>query len=114
MVIDEAHSVAQDGLNFHQEFVLAMKMLNKLFNNQQTPCNCIAMSVMLQKADQDVITNLLERPPDRVIWHELDCQGIKFNVIGSGCPMLLITQIVMQDYMYPTNTKTLVYTHSKA
>ena len=112
MVIDEAHSVAQDGLNFHQEFVLAMKMLNKLFNNQQTPCNCIAMSATLLKADQDIITNLLKRPHNRVIWLELSCQGVKFDVIVSGCPTLSGMQIVMQDYKYPTNMKMIVYTNS--
>jgi hypothetical protein len=56
------------------------------------------MSAAFLKADQDVIANLLERPPNRVIWLELSHQGIKFDVIVSGCPTSLIMQIVMQDY----------------
>ncbi len=113
MVIDKAHSVAQDDHHFCPKFLSAMKTLKKLHNNQQTPCNCIAMSATFQKAHH-VITNFLERPPDRVIWLELPFQGVRLDITVSRCLTLSITQIVTQDYKYPTNMKTIVYTNSKS
>ncbi len=45
-----------------------------------------------------------------MIWLELSCQGIKFDVIVSGCPTSLVTQTITQDYKYPTYMKTIIHT----
>ena len=38
------------------------------------------MSTTFRKCDQDVITTLFGRAPDKVMWLELSCRGIHFDV----------------------------------
>jgi superfamily II DNA helicase RecQ len=78
--IDEAHTVAQDGQNFRPEFRSAVTTLRNIYEVQQTKCNRIAMSTTFHKCDQDVITTLFGRPPDKVMWLELSCRGIHVDV----------------------------------
>jgi hypothetical protein len=79
--IDEAHSIAQDDRNFRPEFCSAVKTQRSIYNSQTTKCNRIAMSATFCQCDQDVITDLFGRPPDKVMWLELSRRGIHFNVI---------------------------------
>jgi hypothetical protein len=113
IIINEAHFIAQDGCHFWPEFQSAIKNLKVLYDNQPTKCNCIAMSATFRQLDQAVITGLLERASDQVIWLELSCRGIKFDVVISGSPSLSITRSVSLDYKYETDMKAIVYTNLK-
>jgi len=113
IVIDEAHSVAQDGRDFCPEFKSAVVTLRKINDNSPTPCNFLAMSATFLQEDQDKISTLWTRPPDRVIWRELSRRGIAFDIVISGGPTLSIVRSLTEDYRYPTKMKTIVYTNSK-
>ena len=111
--IDEAHTVAQDGRNFRPEFCSVVTTLRNLYDVQQTKCNRIAMSATFRKCDQDVITTLFGRPPDKVMWLELSRRGIHFDVIVSGNPIGGVTSSSKEDYKYETDMQTNVYSNSK-
>ena len=111
--IDEAHTVAQDGRNFRPEFCSVVTTLRNLYEVQQTKCNRIAMSATFRKCDQDVITTLFGRPPDKVMWLELSRRGIHFDVIVSGNPIGGVTSSSKEDYKYETDMQTIVYSNSK-
>jgi hypothetical protein len=113
IVIDEAHSVAQDRRDFCPEFKSAVVTLRKINDNSPTPCNFLAMSATFLQEDQDKISTLWTRPPDRVIWRELSRCGIAFDIVISGGPTLSIVRSLTEDYRYPTKMKTIVYTNSK-
>ena len=111
--IDEAHTVAQDGRNFRPEFCSVVTTLRNLYEVQQTKCNRIAMSATFRNCDQDVITMLFGRPPDKVMWLELSRRGIHFDVIVSGNPIGGVTSSSKEDYKYETDMQTIVYSNSK-
>ena len=111
--IDEAHSVAQDGRNFRPEFRSAVKTLRSIYDAQTTKCNRIAMSATFRQCNQDVITDLFGRPPDKVMWLELARRRIHFDVIISGNPLSAVTSSAKQDYKHETDMQTIVYTNSK-
>ncbi len=113
IVINKAHSVLQDGKNFRLEFKSAITTLKSLYDAMPTKCNQIAMSATFCWADQSVITGLLNRLPDKVIWQELSHLGIMFDINTSSCPTSLINQSVAQDYKVETNMKAIVYCNSK-
>jgi hypothetical protein len=71
------------------------------------------MSATFRQSDQDIISNLFGQTPDKIMWLELSWQGIHFDVIISGSPSTSITQTVVQDYKYPTQMKTIIYTNLK-
>jgi hypothetical protein len=71
------------------------------------------MSATFRQSDQDVISNLFGQTPDKSMWLELSWQEIYFDVIISGSPSTSIMQSVMQDYTYPMQMKTIIYTNSK-
>ena len=101
--IDEAHSVAQDGRNFRPESRSAVKMLRSIYDVQITNCNIIALSATFCQCDQDVITTLFGRPPDKVMWLKLSHWGIHFDVIISGNLISAVTSSSKQDYKHPTD-----------
>jgi superfamily II DNA helicase RecQ len=105
IVIDEAHSIAQDGRNFWPEFQSAVKNLKVLYDNQPTKCNCIAMSATFRQLDQAVITGLIKQAPDQVIWLELSCQGIQFDVVVSGSPSSSIWSVSLDALGLLANLK---------
>jgi superfamily II DNA helicase RecQ len=113
IVVDEAHSVAQDNRNFCPDFQFAVMTLQVLYNNQHTMCNWIAISATFWHADQDVSSGLLGQAPDKVNWLKLSRQGIHFDVVVSGNPFASITLSVTQDYKYEMRMKTIIYTNSK-
>ena len=113
IVVDEAHSVAQDGRDFRPEFRTAVSALRKIYDNSPTPINFLAMSATFRRDDQDVISRLWTRPPDKVIWLELSRRGIGLDVVISGNPTSSIVKCMSSDYKIPTTTKTIVYTNSK-
>jgi hypothetical protein len=76
-------------------------------------CNIIAMTATYRQSDQDVMSVLFGRIPDKAIWLDLSCQGIHFDVILSGCPSSSITNSVTQDYKFQMDMKTIVYSNSK-
>ena len=59
------------------------------------------------------MTDLFGRPPDKVMWLELACRGIHFDVIISGNPLSAVTSSAKQDYKHETDMQTIVYTNSK-
>ncbi len=106
--------MAQDGRHFCPELQLAITNLKDLYNlSLSLKYNTIAMSASFRQSDQDVISNLLGRFPDKVKWLELSHQGIRFDVIFSGLPSLSITNSVTQYYKYETDMKMIIYTNSK-
>ncbi len=113
IVIDEAHTIAQDGHSFRLEFLLAVHSLKGIYNNQQTKCNRIAMSETFRQSDQDIISNLFGKTPGKIMWLELSWHGIHFDVVISGSPSSSISQSVVQDYKYPMQMKTIIYINSK-
>jgi superfamily II DNA helicase RecQ len=114
IVIDEAHAVSLDGRDFRPEFHTAAKTLKSLYDNSPTKCNRLVMSATFRKSDQDVITNLYQRPPDEIIWLELSRRQIVFEVNVCGVPSISITSSVAQDLKDPdTDLKIIVYTNSK-
>ena len=96
IVIDEAHAVLINGRDFHSKFVTAVKTLKNLYDNQVTKCNRLVMSATtFCKSDQDVVTNLYQRPPDDILWLEfLSRRQIVFKVNICGIPSNLITSSV--------------------
>jgi hypothetical protein len=113
IVVDEAHSVAQDGRDFRPEFKTAVSALRKIYDNSPTPCNFLAMSATFRQDDQDEISRLWTRPPDKVIWRELSRRGIGFDIVISGNPTSSVIRCMSEDYRDPTYMKTIVYTNSK-
>ena len=71
------------------------------------------MSATFRQEDQDKITRLWTRPPNKVIWRELSRHGICFNVVISGSPTSSILCSMFEYYRDPTAMKTIVYTNSK-
>jgi hypothetical protein len=69
------------------------------------------MSATFHQCDQDVITDLFGRHPNKVMWLELSCRGIHFDVIISGNQLFAVTSSSKQDYK--TDMQTIVYTNSK-
>ncbi len=65
IVIDEAHTVTQDGCSFQPEFWLAMESLKCIYDNQPNKCNQIAMSATFSQSNPDVISNLFGQTPDK-------------------------------------------------
>jgi len=113
IVIDEAHSVARDGRDFRPAFKTAVSALRNISDNLPTPCNFLAMSATFRQDDQDEISRLWKRPPDKVIWRELSRRGIGFGVVISGNPTSSVVRSMSLDYRDPTSMKTIVYTNSK-
>jgi hypothetical protein len=113
IVIDEAHSVLQDGRDLRPEFHSAVVTLRKIYDNLPTPCIFLAMSATFRQDDQDEITHLWTRPLDKVIWRELSRRGIGFDVVISGCPTSSIVRSMSEDYCNPTAMKTIINTNSK-
>jgi len=111
--IDGAHTVAQDGRNFRPEFCSVVTMLQNIYEVQQTKCNRRAMSATFRKCDQDVITKLFRRPPDKFMWLELSHRGIHFDAIISGNPISAVTSSLKEDYKYKTDMHTIMYSNSK-
>jgi hypothetical protein len=87
--------------------------LKDLYLAQPSKCNIIAISATFRQTDQDIISNLLGRCPDKVIWLEVLHQGICFDVIVSGLHSLSVTNSVTHDYKYEMDMKTIIYTNSK-
>ncbi len=90
-----------------------MKSLKGIYNNQPNKCNQIAMSATFRQSNQDVISNLFEQTPDKIMWLELLWQGIHFDGIISGSPSTSIPQSLVQDYKFPMQIKTIIYANSK-
>ncbi len=105
--------MAQDGRNFWPEFHTAVKALCNLYETQTAKCSCIAMSATFRQSDQDVILNLFGKKPDMVMWLELSCHHIHFDVVITGNPIISVTSALKQDYKYATTMKSIVYSNSK-
>jgi superfamily II DNA helicase RecQ len=96
IVIDKAHTVAQDGCPFRPEFCLAVHLLRTFYDAMSIRCIQIFMSATFQECDQDVILNIHGTRLDKVIWPKLSRRSINFDVVISG----LITMSVKEDYKY--------------
>ncbi len=55
IVIDEAHTLAQDGCSVLPEFWLAVESLKCIYDNQPNKCNQIAMSATFRQSNPEVI-----------------------------------------------------------
>jgi superfamily II DNA helicase RecQ len=75
-------------------------------------CNIIAMSATFLVDDQKVISNLLERSPNEIVWLELSRRTIYFDVNICGQPSSSIYKCIASDYEFKTDLKTIVYTNS--
>ncbi len=71
------------------------------------------MSDTFWQEDQDVTTSLYSWSLDQVIWLELSCCKITFDVLVSGNLSSLITKNVTKDYKAKTTMKAIIYTNSK-
>jgi hypothetical protein len=113
VVIDEVHTVAQNGCSICPEFCLAVHLLWTFLNGMSMRCNQICMLAMFWKYDQDVILDIYGTCSHKVIWLKLSQGSINFDVIILGNPLLLITRSVKGDYKYATDLKTLILSNSK-
>ena len=71
------------------------------------------MIATFRQCDQNVITDLFGRPPDKVMWLELSRRRIHFVVIILGNLLSAVTSSSKQDYKHPTDMQTIVCTNSK-
>ena len=72
-----------------------------------------ATTATLRKEDQDVLSSLIQREPDTVIWGPMDRRSIRINVCVSGKPMTEMKQFVESSLERNKIGKIIIYTNSK-
>ena len=113
LVVDEAHYVEQHGHTFRTEFPEAVTNMAELYDLLTIKCPCVIMSATLRRNDQAMMSKLLGEKPDFVIWTDMNCRRIFFEVVVSGNPSQSIRMCMTLNYNTNTVGKIIIYTNSK-